>query len=256
MQHTTVRRLAAGSVLIALGATLAACGDDDEAGGGDDATLQVLAASSLTDVFTELGEQFEADHDGVDVELSLGSSTDLAEQAADGAPGDVLATADATAMSVAEDAGVVTDPATFATNVLVIVTPPDNPAGIATLEDLDGATWLRCADDAPCGRVALAVLADAGVDAEPASLEEDVRATLDKVSSGEADAGLVYASDAVAAGADVTMIPIAGAESELTSYLIGALDQSGDAGLAQDWVDLVTGPDGRAALTEAGFGTP
>jgi len=256
MKRTTVRRVAAGSVLIALGATLAACGDDDQEGGGDDATLQVLAASSLTDVFTELGEQFEADHDGVDVELSFGSSTDLAEQAADGAPGDVLATADSTAMSVAEGAGVVADPATFATNVLVIVTPPDNPAGIATLDDLDGTTWVRCADDVPCGRIALAVLAAAGVEAEPASLEEDVRATLDKVMSGEADAGLVYASDAVAAGSDVTEIPIAGAESELTSYLIGALDQAGDAGLARDWVDLVTGPEGQAALAEAGFGTP
>ena len=113
-------------------------------------------------------------------------------------------------MTIAEDAGAVDDPATFATNVLVIVTPPDNPAGIASLDDLDGSTWVRCADDVPCGRIALAVLEDAGVDAEPVSLEEDVRATLDKVISGEADAGLVYASDAVAAGDDVTAIPIRG----------------------------------------------
>ncbi len=159
-------------------------------------------------------------------------------------------------MSVAEDAGVVADPATFATNVLVIVTPHDNPAGITTLADLEGDTWVRCADDVPCGRVALAVLADAGVSTEPASLEEDVRSTLDKVVSGEADAGLVYASDAVAAGADVTAIPIPGAEDELTSYFIDALDQSEDADLAQEWVDLVTGPEGQAALTEAGFTLP
>jgi molybdate transport system substrate-binding protein len=236
---------------LALLAPLTACTADE-----DPDTLQVLAASSLTNVFTELGEQFESDHDGVDVEFSFGSSTDLAEQAGDGAPGDVLATADATAMSVAEDAGVVADPETFATNVLVIVTPPDNPAGIASLEDLDGATWVRCADDVPCGRIALAVLEDAGVDAEPASLEEDVRATLDKVISGEADAGLVYASDAVAAAGDVTAIPIAGAEEELTSYFIDALDQSKDSELAQEWVDLITGPEGQAALTAAGFTLP
>jgi molybdate transport system substrate-binding protein len=243
------RRLAA-AVLAAAMLPLTGCADDEST------TLQVLAAASLSDVVTELGDQFEADHDGVDVEFSFGSSTDLAEQAADGAPGEVLATADEPSMTIAEDAGAVDDPATFATNVLVIVTPPDNPAGIATLDDLDGSTWVRCADDVPCGRIALAVLEDAGVDAEPVSLEEDVRATLDKVVSGEAEAGLVYASDAVAAGDDVTAIPVEGAEAELTSYFIDALEQSEDSDLAQDWVDLVTGPDGQAALTEAGFTLP
>jgi molybdate transport system substrate-binding protein len=228
---------------------LTACSDEET-------TLRVLAAASLSDVFTELGEEFEADHEGVDVELSFGSSTDLAEQAADGAPGDVLATADETSMTAAVDAGAAEDPEVFATNVLVIVTAPDNPAGIATLEDLDGATWVRCADDVPCGRVALAVLDDAGVTVEPVSLEEDVRATLDKVASGEADAGLVYASDAVAADGDVTSIPIDGADAALTSYLIAGLEQSEDDDLAEDWIDLMTGPDGQAALTDAGFTLP
>jgi molybdate transport system substrate-binding protein len=242
--------VAPSGILVLALLPLAGCGDE---GGG---TLRVLAAASLTDVFEQLAEDFEADHEGVDVEFSFGSSSDLAEQAADGAPGDVLATADETSMTLAEDAGVVTDPATFATNVLVIVTPPDNPAGIGTLDDLAGATWVRCADEVPCGRVALAVLEDNGVDAEPVSLEEDVRATLDKVSSGEADAGLVYATDAVAAGDTVGTIPIPGAEEHLTSYFIGALDQSADADLAQEWVDLVTGPDGQEALTDAGFTLP
>jgi molybdate transport system substrate-binding protein len=243
-----VRRIAAAAVAVAM-VPLASCSDDST-------TLRVLAAASLSDVFSELGEQFEADHEGVDVEFSFGSSTDLAEQAADGAPGDVLATADETSTTVAVDAGAADEPETFATNVLVIVTPPDNPAGIAALGDLDGATWVRCADDVPCGRVAVAVLEDAGVDAEPASLEEDVRATLDKVISGEADAGLVYASDAVAAGDDVTTIPIAGAEAQLTSYLIADLERSEDDDLAEEWIDLITGPEGQAALAAAGFGTP
>lgn len=243
------RRIAAATLAITL-LPLAGCADDEEV------TLRVLAAASLTDVFTELGEQFEAEHEGVDVELSFGSSTDLAEQAADGAPGDVLATADETSMTVAHDAGAVDDPQAFATNVLVVVTPPGNPAGIATLDDLRGTTWVRCADDVPCGRVALAVLDDAGVDAEPASLEEDVRSTLDKVVSGEADAGLVYASDAAAAGEDVATIPIEGAEAQLTSYFIDDLGQSPEGDLAAEWVDLVTGADGAAALSGAGFGTP
>ena len=221
-------------------------------GGGGSSELTVLGAASLTDVFEELGATFEADNDA-DVTFSFGSSTDLAEQVADGAPGDVLATADETSMTVAEDAGVTGDVETFATNVLVIVTPPDNPAGIQSLDDLADATWVRCADEVPCGRVALGVLEDNGVTAEPASLEEDVRATLDKVVSGEADAGLVYATDAVAAGDSVNTIEIPGAESQLTSYFMTTLEQSEDSDLAQEWVDLVLSDEGRQALEEAGI---
>jgi molybdate transport system substrate-binding protein len=160
-------------------------------------------------------------------------------------------------MTSAQDAGVVTgDPANFATNVLVLVTPPDNPAHITSLADLDGATWVRCADEAPCGKVALAVLDAQHVTAQPASLEDDARSTLDKVTSGEADAALVYASDAQSAGDSVKTIAIPGAEEQQTSYFVAPLDQSGDADLAQQFVDLVTGPDGQQALADAGFGKP
>lgn len=238
-------------VLLALSLLLpvSACGQDDT-------TLTVLAAASLTDAFEQLATEFEAEHDGASVEFSFGSSTDLAEQVADGAPGDVLATADETSMTLAEDAGVTGDVTTFATNVLTIVTPADNPAGIESLADLDGSTWVRCADEAPCGKVAAAVLADNDITAEPASLEEDVRSTLDKVVSGEADAGLVYATDAVAAGDEVTAIAIDGAESQTTSYFTTVLEQAGDPDLAADWVEFVTSDDGRAILEQAGFGAP
>ena len=216
----------------------------------------MLAAASLTDVFEGMADDFEADNEAAEVTFSFGSSTDLAEQAADGAPGDVLATADETSMPVAEDAGVTGDVETFATNVLVIVTPPGNPAGIESLADLEGATWVRCADEVPCGRVAVSVLEANGITAEPASLEEDVRATLDKVVSGEAEAGLVYATDAVAAGDSVTTVPIPGAEEQLTSYFAATLEQAEDADLAQKWVDYVLSDEGQAALTEAGFTQP
>lgn len=234
---------------------VAACGgggDGADASGGE---LTVLAAASLTDVYEDLAGEFENGHD-VDVTLSFGSSTDLAAQAADGAPGDVLATADETSMRVAEDAGVTGEVTTFASNVMVLVTPPDNPASVRSLGDLEGATWVRCADEVPCGRVAVGVLEDNGVRAEPASLEEDVRATLDKVVSGEADAGLVYASDAVAAGDDVATVEIPGAEAQLTSYLVTTLEQSEDPDLARAWVDLVTSEEGQQALTDAGFTVP
>ena len=210
----------------------------------------------MTDVFEDLGAEFEAAHGGTTVSFSLGSSTDLAEQVADGAPGDVLATADEASMSLAQDAGATGDVTPFATNVLTIVTPAGNPAGVESLDDLDGSTWVRCADEAPCGKVAAAVLDDNDIDAEPVSLEEDVRATLDKVVSGEADAGLVYATDAVAAGDAVVAVPIPGADSEPTSYFTTVLDQSQDADLAQEWVDFVVSEDGRAILEQAGFGAP
>ena len=239
--------------LVILLLLLTACGGHDD-GGGTRPTITVLAASSLTDVYEELARSFEADHDAM-VKLSFGSSTDLAGQAADGAPGDVLATADETSMQVAEDAGVTGDVQAFATNQLVIVTPPGNPAGIRSLADLDGATWVRCSDDAPCGKVAAAVLDDHGITARPASLEEDARATLDKVTSGEADAGLVYASDAQAAGDSVETLTIPGADKEITTYYIATLDQASSSALAQAWVDLVTSDEGRAALRDAGFGS-
>lgn len=250
-----MKRVLLSVLALTLPAALSACGDDPSGGDGG-TTIHVLAASSLTDVFTDLGEQYEAAHDGVHVEFSFGSSTDLAAQAADGAPGDVLATADEDSMTSAVDAGAASDPASFATNVLVLVTPPGNPADITSLDDLDGATWVRCADEAPCGKVAVAVLDAQHVTAEPASLEEDARSTLDKVTSGEADAALVYASDAQSAGDGVETIRIPGAEAQRTSYFIAPLGQSGDADLAQGFVDLVTGPDGQQALAEAGFGTP
>jgi molybdate transport system substrate-binding protein len=256
MSRELLRRSALLSAL-ALTAPLAACSGNAGGAAGDDGdiTVQVLAAASLTDVFTQLGEDFEA-RSGVDVELSFGSSTDLAEQAADGAPGDVLATADAVSMGLAEESGVVEQPQTFAANVLVIVTPAGNPASIGSPADLAGSTWVRCADEVPCGRVARAVLADAGVDAEPVSLEQDVRATLDKVTSGEADAGLVYATDATAAGDAVTAVSIEGAEEHQATYRIGALQQASDPDAAQDFVDLVTGPEGQDALRAAGFTLP
>ncbi|MFL6004176.1 MAG: molybdate ABC transporter substrate-binding protein [Nocardioides sp.] len=242
------------ALVLALLLSLAGCGSGQDEGGAR-AKLTVLAASSLTDVYQELATRFEEKNDA-DVTFSFGSSTDLAAQAADGAPGDVLATADETSMKVAEDAGVTGDVTDFATNVMVIVTPAGNPAGIESLDDLDGTTWVRCADEVPCGRVAESVLEDHDITAEPASLEEDVRSTLDKVISGEADAGLVYASDAVAAGSDVETIEIPGADKELTTYFITTLEQSADSDLAEKWVDLVTSDEGEAALKDAGFGLP
>lgn len=242
---------------------LSSCGGDD-----DEQVLTVLAAASLTEAFTELADTFEGEHDGVKVRLSFGSSTTLADQAGQGAPGDVLATADETSMAIAEKADVLADdPLIFAANEMVLVVPADNPAGIRTYDDLlkGGVDWLRCADDVPCGRAATRlidlnpsrdVLGAIDRDAplgDPASLEVDVKSVLAKVTSGEADAGFVYATDARAAGDDVHVIEVPHSADVLTSYYIAALDQADDGDLAAEFVELVHSAEGRDALTQAGF---
>ena len=249
------RALAALVLLVALVACGAEEGDGGTAGGE---TLTVLAAASLTETFTALAEEFEAEHEGVEVELVLGSSTALAEQVNDGAPGDVLATADETSMQVAADADSLADGAEpFATNTLTLVTPPDNPAGIGALADLASADveYVVCAPTAPCGALSAQLLAEADISAAPASEEVDVKAVLARVTQGEADAGLVYRTDAAAAGDDVTEVPVPEADDLATTYVVAPLRAAGDrADLAAEFVELVLAEDGRQLLEEAGFG--
>ena len=191
------------------------------------------------------------------VRLAFDSSATLAQQAVDGAPADVLATADTATMDSAQ-AALQDDPTVFATNTMVLVTPKDNPADIAQFDDIDSddVTWVACVPTAPCGKVAAALLEDNGVSADPASLEVDVKSVLAKVTSDEADAGFVYATDAVAAGEQVQDFEIPGAQDEVTTYPIATLQQSEQADLAQAFVDLVTSTDGRQVLDDAGFGKP
>ena len=236
---------------------LAGCGSGGaDGGGGSEGTLDVLAASSLTEAFAVLAERFEEDHPGVEVRLVLESSTTLATQVTEGAPADVLATADEASMQFVLDSGDAEEADVFATNELVLVTPADNPAGIESMTDLDDpdVAYVACVDTAPCGALAARLLEANDVRAEPRSLEVDVKAVLAKVTSGEADAGLVYASDARAAGDDVVTLPVPGAEDELNSYLIANVTESDDPELARAWVDLVLSAEGQDVMAEAGFG--
>jgi molybdate transport system substrate-binding protein len=247
----TARRALVPLVVAAL-LPLAACG-----GGGDDTTITVLAASSLTGTFTELGKQFEAQHDGVTVKFAFDSSATLAQQATQGAPADVLATADPTTMAAAQQAQAGA-PVTFATNTMVLATPADNPAGIKSFSDLDkpSVKYVMCVPTAPCGIVGQALLKQDHITGKPVSQEVDVKSVLAKLTEGEADAGLVYATDATAAGDQVDTVPIPGAAKQVTSYPIVRLSQSKNADLAQQFVDLVTGSTGQQVLADAGFGKP
>lgn len=224
-------------------------------GGEEQQTLTVLAAASLTETFNELAKDFEAEHEGVEVELVFGSSTALAEQAVDGAPGDVLATADERSMRVAEDGDVLAGTAeAFASNTLTLVTPPDNPAGIASLQDLASpeVDFVVCEATVPCGVLTGQLLEELGITAAPASEEVDVKAVLARVTQGEADAGLVYRTDAVAAGDDVTEVEVVEAGAVATNYFLAPIGEDSErSGLAADFVALVLASD--QVFQDAGF---
>jgi molybdate transport system substrate-binding protein len=247
----SVRRVLCAGALLSL-LPLTACG-----GGGGNTTITVLAASSLTETFTELGQQFERQHPGVTVKFAFDSSATLAQQATQGAPADVLATADTTTMDSAKAAQAST-PRVFATNVMVLATPAGNPAHVTAFSDLDkpSVTFVTCVPTAPCGKIAQALLDQDHVTGTPVSQEIDVKSVLAKLTEGEADAGIVYTTDAVAAGDQVKTLPIPGSAEQVTSYPIVTLTQSKHADLARAFVDLVTGPAGQKTLRRAGFGKP
>jgi molybdate transport system substrate-binding protein len=266
-------RLSATGILLAGALVLAACSSDDgsasgggspsASGGGAHETLVVFAAASLTSTFTEIADDFEKAHPGVDVKLSFAGSSDLVAQIQEGAPADVFASADQPTMKKLTDANLADGtPQVFATNVLTIVTPPDNPAGISSFQDLadKDAKVVVCAPQVPCGNATKEVESATGVTLHPVSEESQVTDVLAKVTSGEADAGLVYVTDAKGALAkkpgSVVQIDFPEAKDAVNSYPIVAVKGSKQAELAHEFVTEVTGTQGQAVLTRAGFGAP
>ena len=230
-----------------------------------DDTLTVFAAASLAGSFTEIADRFEAANTGVTVSLNVAGSADLVSQISEGAPADVVATADTATMATLAEDGLLagTDPVVFASNTLEIVVPPDNPAGIRSFADLaaPGLALVVCAPQVPCGAATAAVATAAGVDLTPVSEENAVTDVLGKVASGEADAGLVYVTDVTAAGDDVLGIPFAEASAAVNEYPIAVVagrsrNGSAEDRLAADFTRFVTGEAGQAVLAEAGFGSP
>jgi molybdate transport system substrate-binding protein len=228
--------------------------------------VDVLAAASVGEAFEQLADEFEAAHPGVTVRLSLAGSPDLVAQVVEGAPADVLATADeATMARVTSDESLgASTPQVFATNTpaLVVATGGDTAAGIGSLADAaaPGVRLVVCAPGVPCGDAAVRLAEAAGVELHPVSEELKVTDVLAKVAGGEADAGVVYATDATAALARdpeaVRVVDVPEAAGILNRYPVTVLEDSPDADLARAFVDLLTGPEGRAALAEAGFGAP
>ncbi|EWC58735.1 Molybdenum ABC transporter, periplasmic molybdenum-binding protein ModA [Actinokineospora spheciospongiae] len=241
-------------VVAAAALVLAGCGTGSDQGGR---ALTVFAAASLTESFTALEKEFEAGHPGVDVRLNFAGSSALAQQLANDAAADVFASADTANMEKVE--ALLAAPAVvFATNKLTIVTPPGNPAKITGLADLgkEGVTTVVCAPQVPCGAASKKAADAAGVTLRPASEEQDVKAVLTKVRAGEADAGLVYVSDAKAAGDGVTAVGFPEADKAVNDYPIAVLKSAPQADLAGEFVALVRGADGQAELARAGFSAP
>ncbi len=243
----------AGLLVAGLVLPLASCADPP-------GTLRVLAAASLTEAFTALADEYETEHQGVRIEPIFAASSALARQVNDGAPFDVFASADETSMRKVTDAGNATAPRGFARNRLAILVGKGNPKAIRSLTDLaaPGVVFLLCAPEVPCGRVGVAALDEAGVKAEPASLEENVKGVVSKVTLGEADAGIVYDTDVRVAGdrAEGVGIDIAGDPAFTTKYSIAVTEQADDVEAAREWVDFVLSERGQRTLSRFGFLSP
>ncbi|MGF1661198.1 MAG: molybdate ABC transporter substrate-binding protein [Kineosporiaceae bacterium] len=265
------RRAAAVLLLLAVPGTAACGGGADGAdepgatggptgGAGVEGEILVAAAASLTDAFEDVADAFEAENRGATVTFTFGPSSGLATQIVEGAPADVAAFASEVTMTTVEEAGAVAGrPRVFATNDLVVVTAPGNPGGITGVADLpDAGIVALCGEDVPCGTLAAEVLDAAGVEIPETSVTrgEDVRATLAAVAQGDAVAGIVYRTDAAAAGDTVATVAIPAGINAVAEYPVAALTGSGNPEAAAAFVDFVLSPPGLDILAEYGFGPP
>jgi molybdate transport system substrate-binding protein len=251
----TRTRLAAVLAATALG--LAACGGGGSGGSGGQspAEIKVFAAASLTAAFTELGRRYTAAQ-GTKVTFNFAGSQALATQIGQGAPADVFASADLDNMAKVKD--LVGTPQSFASNRLAIVVEQGNPRGIRTLDDLAGGDVkvVLAAGEVPAGRYAKQVLDRAGVKVTPVSQEDNVKAVVAKVSLGEADAGIVYATDVAAGGARVEGVDIPREQNVVATYPIATVKAGKAQDAAQAFMDLVLSGQGQQVLHRYGFLPP
>ncbi|MER5738402.1 molybdate ABC transporter substrate-binding protein [Streptomyces sp. NPDC002262] len=252
-------RRAAGAVLTAaLLLPLAACGDgsEDKAAGPAGTKLTVLAAASLTDVFETAGAAYEKSHPGTELTFSFAGSQELVAQVSQGSPADVLVTADTKSMDKAKaDTGT---PTVIAKNRLVIATGEGNPHRIDDLRDLADPKLkvVLAAPEVPAGKYSEQILEKQGVTVRPVSQEPSVRAVLGKVEMGEADAGLVYRTDARSAQDKVDAVEIPDDRNAIAQYPAATLKGSGNAGAATAFVAWLSSPEAQGILRDAGFQKP
>lgn len=250
-----------------------ACGDganSEEVRNPNQKQLTIYAAASLTEAFHQLGQQFETEQPDVEVVISFAGSQQIAQQLSQGAPGDLFASANEKQMANVINSGRVLQGSDqeFVHNKLVLILPADNPGRINGFGDLtrSGLDLILADQSVPVGAYAQEMLQRAeqdprfGADFKSivlrnvVSYEENVRAVLTKIILGEADAGIVYASDAAGdPGTDLQVIPIPDEINIIASYFIAPIADSPNDQLAQDFISLVLSPQGQEILSEYGF---
>ena len=252
------------SVCVLLAAAACSKSSPSASGSGAGTTkLNVFAASSLTGAFTQIGKDFEAANPGTTVTFNFGSSTALAGQIGSEGTADVFASASGTAMDTLQAKPGVSGRTNFATNELVIITPQSNPANISSIQDLakPGMKLVLAAVGVPVGDYAREALKNAGIlaaaSANVVSNEADDASVVAKVASGDADAGIVYASDvSAAAGTQVGSIEIPSSDNVVATYPIAVVTGAAQPTAAQAFVAYVVGASGQATLKTFGFGPP
>jgi molybdate transport system substrate-binding protein len=256
-------------VLLACTVLVVACGDDEPArpassGSGSASSttrpplagsLTVFAAASLTESFDALERALSSKAPDLSLTLSFAGSQALVQQIRQGAPADVFGSADERNMQQLVDAGLVEPPQVFAHNELEIVVAPGNPKGVKGLADLARSDLLVVLEDpsVPAGNYSQQALRKAGVRVVPKSLELDVKATLAKVTSGEADAAIVYASDVQAAGGTAAGVEIPDAQNVVATYPIAVVKASSHRAAAEAFVVEVVSGAGQDVLRSHGF---
>ena len=221
--------------------------------------ITVFAAASLTESFHAIAKQLEKKYPDVDVKFNYDASSNLATQINQGAPADVFASADQDNLQKTIDAGTADPPpVSFAKNRLEIAVEKGNPKKIKSLADLQksGLVVVLCADQVPCGKYAAESLSKAGVTITPASKEENAKATLSKVSIGEADASIVYVTDVKAAKGTTGGVKIPDKVNVIATYPMAVVKQTQNQTAAKAWERFVTSKEGEQTLRKFGFLPP
>jgi molybdate transport system substrate-binding protein len=263
VRPSIARAWTAGLLSLALVADLSGCGQKTPSSATTSTSaatsIVVFAALPLKPAFTLLAGKFQTDNPGATIDFDFATSSELANKLTQGANADIFASADSAQMDTVVKADLTSsDPINFASNTLVIVTAPGDPKQIRSFADL-AKPDLRvavCQASVPCGSATQHIEDNTGVHLNPASEESVSSGVLGKVTSGEADAGLVYLTDAHKAGDTVTAVKFPESNDTVFVYPIAILKRTSQPSLAQNFVDLVTGATGQQVLTQAGFASP
>lgn len=237
--------------------TLTACssGSDPHAEADEPEEITVFAAASLTEVFDDIADEYTAtDPNAPDVKFSFAGSSDLVSQISEGAPADVIATADETTMdTLASDDLLAGEPEMFASNTLTLAVAEGNPQAIKSSKDFSGTDLVVCAPQVPCGAATQkwADLNDVALD--PVSEENSVTDVLGKVSAGQADAGIVYVTDIARGGGKVEQVELDGADKVINKYPAAAVRASENQDQADDFVKFLGSDTAQKLLRDAGF---